>query len=130
MENKPLIPIGSKIKVDKSRIKDILPKKLLDNTPQIINAEVVDYKMTDGMEIGYVLETETNLKLWIFKNELNEQTKKEYNIDDTNINLNTKELISRKLKVSYDINGNKNIKTLSNPINLINWIIFTLKDIL
>ena len=37
--------------------------------------------------------------------------------------------ILEKYKVVYEINGNKTIKTISNPINLINWIIFTLKDI-
>ena len=30
--------------------------------PQIIYGEIIDYKMTDGMDIGYVLITENNLK--------------------------------------------------------------------
>ena len=128
MKINPLIPVGAVIKIEKAKIENVLPKKILDDLPQMINGEVIDYKMTDGMDIGYVLITDSNLKIWIFNHELNEQTKKEYNIDD--INLNTNELISRKLKVSYDINGNRNIKTLSNPINLISWIMFTLKDIL
>jgi len=131
MNINPLIPLGSKIKVDKSKIKDELQKKLLDNLPQIINGKVIDYKMTDGMGIGYVLITENNLKIWIFNNELNDQTKKEYQIDDTSdyTLLLTKDLMSRLDKVNYEINGNRSIKTLANPINLISWIIFTLKDI-
>jgi len=32
-------------------------------------------------------------------------------------------------KVDYEISGNKSLKTLANPINLISWLIFTLKDI-
>ena len=32
-------------------------------------------------------------------------------------------------KIDYKINGNRNIKTIVNPINLINWMIFTLKDV-
>ena len=131
MKINPLIPLGSKIKVDKSKIKDELQKKLLDDLPQIINGKVIDYKMTDGMGIGYVLITENNLKIWIFNNELNDQTKKEYQIEDTNdyTLLLTKDLISRLDKVNYEINGNRSIKTLANPINLISWLIFTLKDI-
>ena len=131
MKINPLIPLGSKIKVDKSKIKDELQKKLLDDLPQMINGKVIDYKMTDGMGIGYVLITENNLKIWIFNNELNDQTKKEYQIEDTNdyTLLLTKDLISRLDKVNYEINGNRSIKTLANPINLISWLIFTIKDI-
>ena len=110
---------------------DLLPSKLLDNLPQMINGEIVDYKMTDGMGIGYVLITENNLKIWIFNTELNEQTKREFTIEDRNKyeNPNINDFKLRQYKVSYEINGNRNIKTIANPINLINWFIFTLKDI-
>jgi len=131
MKLNPLIPVGSKIKVDKSKIINELPKKLLDNLPQMINGKVIDYKMTDGMGIGYVLITENNLKIWIFNSELNDETKKEYQIEDTNesSSLLTKNIISRLNKVNYKIDGNRNIKTIANPINIISWLIFTLKDI-
>lgn len=131
MEVNPLIPIGAKIKVDKSKIENLLPNKLLDDLPQMINGEIVDYKMTDGMGIGYVLMTEDNLKIWIFNTELNEQTRKEYSLNETKKFNNTEnsDLILGKYKVTYMINGNRNIKTIANPINLINWLIFTMKDI-
>ena len=131
MEVNPLIPIGAKIKVDKSKIENLLPNKLLDKLPQQINGEIVDYKMTDGMGIGYVLMTEDNLKIWIFNTELNEQTRKEYRLEETNkfSNQQNSDLILGKYKVAYEINGNRNIKTIANPINLINWLIFTMKDI-
>ena len=131
MKINPLIPVGSRIKVEKSKIENVLPKKILDDLPQLINGEVIDYKMADGMDIGYVLITENNLKIWIFNNELNEQTKREYKIEDSNksTNLLTKELLSRIDKVEYEINGNRNIKKIANPFNLISWLIFTLKDI-
>ncbi len=131
MKVNPLIPIGAKIKVDKSKIEDLLPNKILDDLPQLINGEIVDYKMTDGMDIGYVLLTEKNQKIWIFNTELNEQTRREYNIDDTNKLHNRKNnnLILGIYKVDYVMNGNRNIKTITNPINLINWLIFTMKDV-
>ena len=131
MKINPLIPVGSRIKVDKSKIENLLTEKILDDLPQMINGEVIDYKMTDGMGIGYVLMTDNNLKIWIFNSELNEQTRKEYKIEDskTSTNIITKELLSRIDKVEYDLNGNRSIKKIANPFNLINWLIFTLKDI-
>tara|TARA_B100000700_G_C14887634_1_gene781178 strand:+ start:103 stop:501 length:399 start_codon:yes stop_codon:yes gene_type:complete len=132
MEFKPLIPVGAKIKVNKQKIENVLPKKLFDELPKTINCEVIDYKMTDGMGIGYVLMTENKHKIWIFKNELNEETKKEYNLEDINIPLilDPNESLLGKLNFTYDINGNRSIKSLANPINIISWLVFTLKDIL
>ena len=131
MKINPLIPLGSMIKVEKSKIENVLPKKILDDLPQLINGKVIDYKMTDGSSIGYVLMTENNLKIWIFNSELDAQTRKEYKIEDSKIstNLITKELSSQIIKINYDINGNRSIKKLANPFNLISWLIFTLKDI-
>ena len=131
MEVKPLIPIGTNVRVDKSKIENLLPNKLLDNLPQIINGEIIDYKMTDGMSIGYVLMTENNIKLWIFNTELNAETRKTHEIEDSNNSYNT-EINARilgKFKLDYQINGNKKIKTIINPINLISWLILTLKDV-
>ena len=130
MELNPLIPIGTEINVDKSQIENLLPNKIIDNLPQTFYGKVVDYKMTDGRGIGYVLITENKIKIWIFTAELNAQTRKEYNIDDQ-IKADTQngyQFILGKFKVIYELNGNKNIKTITNPINLINWLIFTLKD--
>tara|TARA_B100000579_G_scaffold174290_1_gene142132 strand:+ start:201 stop:599 length:399 start_codon:yes stop_codon:yes gene_type:complete len=127
----PLIPVGAKIKVDKSKIQNVLPKKILEDLPKMINGKVIDYKMTDGMGIGYVLMTESNLKIWIFNNELNDQTKREYKIEETKNSTNfiSKALISNLNKVKYNINGDRSVKALANPINLISWLIFTSKDI-
>ena len=131
MEVNPLIPIGAKIKVDKSKIENLLPNKLLDTLPKQINGEIIDYKMTDGMSIGYVLMTEENIKIWIFNTELNEQTRKEYSLEESNkyYSPQNSDLILGKYKVAYEINGNRNIKTIANPIYLFKWVIFTLKDI-
>ena len=131
MKLNPLIPIGSKIKVEKSKIKSVLPKKILDDLPQIIKGEVLDYKLTDGMDIGYVLMTENKLKIWIFNNELDSQTKAEFNILETTKSKNPlkAELLSQMNKVKYEINGSRNIRAIANPFNLISWLIFTLKDI-
>ncbi len=131
MEIDPLIPIGTKIKVDKSKIENLISNKVLDELPKFINGEVIDYKMTDGMGIGYVLVTDNNQKIWIFKSELNDQTKREYKIaiKDEDTNIINKEIIQAIEKVKYDLNGNKKINTIANPINIFSWLIYTLKDI-
>ena len=131
MKINPLIPVGEMIKVEKSKIENVLPKKILDDLPQMINGKVIDYKMTDGMDIGYVLMIDNNLKIWIFNSELDKQTRREYKIEDSKISTNniTKELLSQINKVDYDLNGNRSIRKIANPINLISWLIFTLKDI-
>ena len=131
MEFNPLIPLGAKIKVDKNKIENVIPNKILDDSPQIISGEVIDYKMTDGMGIGYVLMTNNNLKIWIFNNELNEETKKEYKIEDKikETSIITTLIFSSIHKAKYDINGNRNIKSMLNPINLISWLVFSIKDI-
>tara|TARA_Y100001968_G_scaffold289707_1_gene292919 strand:- start:723 stop:1121 length:399 start_codon:yes stop_codon:yes gene_type:complete len=131
MKLKPLIPIGVKIKVEKSKIENLLPNKLIDDLPQVINCEIIDYKMTDGMDIGYVLMTENKQKLWIFNSELNEEIRSEYKIEDKNNSHKQKsnDLIIGKYKIVYEINGTRSINTIANPINLIKWLIFTLKDI-
>ena len=131
MKFNPLIPLGAKIKVDKTKIENVIPNKILDDSPQIISGEVIDYKMTDGMDIGYVLITKNNLKIWIFNNELNEETKKEYKIEDKikETSIINKLIFSGIDKVKYDINGNRNIKSILNPVNLISWLVFSIKDI-
>mgnify|MGYP001362962499 CR=1 FL=1 len=131
MKFNPLIPVGSEINVEKSKIKNVLPKKILDQLPQTINGVVIDYKMTDGMSIGYVLMTENKLKIWIFTSELDEETKNKYKIEETNnsINLVAKSLLSAINDIDYRIDGNRSIKTIVNPVNLISWLLFTVKDI-
>ena len=132
MEINPLIPIGTKIKVDKSKIENTRSDKILDELPQFINGEVIDYKMTDGMSIGYVLITDNNQKIWIFNSELNDQTKREFKIDinDESENIINTEITKTIERVKYDLDGNKKIKTIANPINIFSWLIYTLKDIL
>ena len=131
MELNPLIPVGTKIKIDKSNIENLLTTKLLEDLPKEISGKIIDYKMTDGMGIGYVLMTDNNIKIWIFNDELNAQTKQEYKLETADQDWNTKDLdvFFGKFNIFYKINGNRNIKVLANPINIISWLAYVLKDI-
>ena len=131
MESKSLIPIGSKINIYKSKIKTDLPQALLTTLPREISAKVIDYKITDGDGIGYVLMTERNLKIWIFTNELTEETKIKYGIEEMTFKerVNTKSQLNSKYVGDYEITNNSEINYLLNPINLLKWSLYTLKDI-
>ncbi len=62
--------IGTSVRVDLDRIRDRVPGtllKLLTNNPR---GKVVDYKMTDGMGIGVVLELSDGSISWFFSEEL------------------------------------------------------------
>ena len=131
MDLVPLIPIGSKIIVDKSKMNDNLSKKLFDELPEKINGEIIDYKMTDGMGIGYILLTESKSVIWVFDHELNNKTKELYKLKKEPYKENIT-LLTREYQTSsnvFDINGNKEISYVVNPINFIKWITFTLNDV-
>ena len=131
MESKALIPIGEEINVYKSKIKTDLPQASLNKLPREITAKIIDYKMTDGNGIGYVLMTERKLQIWIFSNELKEETLRKYGINDISFNegRNRGSRLIRQYAGEYELNGNYKISYLINPINIFKWSIYTLKDI-
>ena len=62
--------IGSKVRVDLNNVNDRIPsnlKGLLKDDPR---GTLVDYKMTDGKGIGFVLELSNGSKSWFFENEI------------------------------------------------------------
>ena len=69
MKSKKLIPIGSKIEIDKSKIKTDLDKRFINNLPQRIDGTIIDYKMTDGGGVGVVVRFNDGTKRWFFEDE-------------------------------------------------------------
>ncbi len=128
MDSKPLIPIGSEIQIDKSEIKTDLTQALLNKLPRKINCKVIDYKMTDGSGIGYILVTKEKSKIWIFSNELNEETKLKYDIS-INEEIGNENIYLDQYIGEFEINGNYKISDLLNPLVLLKWLLYTLKDI-
>ena len=131
MQSDALIPIGSEINIYKSKIRTDIPQTLLTKLPMEISAKIIDYKITDGTGIGYVLMTDNKLKIWIFCNELNQETKERYGIEDPFYNDNM--ILNGKIINQYvgelELNGDYKISYLLNPVNLIKWSLYTLKDI-
>ncbi len=128
MKTNSLLPIGSELNIDKSQIKTDLPQTLINKLPQKIIGKIIDYKITDGSGIGYVLMTESNSKIWIFDNELNEETIKMFDISYNKPMYNNDTHINQYIE-EFELNGNYKINYLLNPINLVKWLLYTLKDI-
>ena len=94
-----LLEIGALVSVDLQRIKDRLPSFLLRKLTSDSQGKVVNYKMTDGGGIGFILEFRDGLKIWVFKEEL-EFIKDKNPITSDNFNELTPSLIQENLSVN------------------------------
>ena len=65
-----LTRIGSNVKVQVDQVRDRIPKDLLKKLKDNPRGRVVDYKMTDGTDIGLVLELSDGSTSWFFNQEI------------------------------------------------------------
>ena len=64
------LKVGSRIRVDLDRVRDRIPsslKQLLQKEPR---GKLVDFKMTDGMGVGVIVELSDGSKSWFFNEEV------------------------------------------------------------
>ncbi len=118
--------IGTKVTVDLNQINDRLPDSLRLQINSDPSGKVVDYKMTDGMGIGIIVQFNSGRQSWFFLSEIKESksfienTEKDY--EDSLI-----KLIGERTS-EFNYSTNKEIKYLLNPINFFSWFIFSIKD--
>ena len=62
--------IGAQVKVELDLVKDRIPTNLIQSLSKNPRGKVIDYKMTDGGEIGVVLELSDGKASWFFGNEV------------------------------------------------------------
>ena len=62
--------IGSKVRVDLDNLKDRIPTNLVGVLKKDPRGTLVDFKMTDGMGIGVVLELNDGSTSWFFEDEI------------------------------------------------------------
>ncbi len=62
--------IGSKVRVDLDSLKDRIPSSLVSILKNDPRGTLVDFKMTDGMGIGVVLELSNGETSWFFEDEI------------------------------------------------------------
>ncbi len=65
-----LTRIGSNVRVQVDQVRDRIPGKLLKKLKENPRGKVVDYKMTDGTDIGLVLELSDGSTSWFFNEEI------------------------------------------------------------
>ena len=71
MAKPKLLPkIGSKVKINFEKVKDRLPKKLVEQIDSNPKAIIVGYKMTDGRSIGLILKFDSGQENWFFPEEI------------------------------------------------------------
>ena len=65
-----LTRIGSNVRVQVDQVRDRIPGNLLKKLKENPRGKVVDYKMTDGTDIGLVLELSDGSISWFFNEEI------------------------------------------------------------
>tara|TARA_Y100001968_G_scaffold329897_1_gene380324 strand:- start:1032 stop:1463 length:432 start_codon:yes stop_codon:yes gene_type:complete len=134
-----LYKIGAKVQVDASNLKEKLPTDLTLEAKNNSIGTVIDYKMTDGTNIGVVVEFENKIVGWFFNDELNEISDdgtiiyhdKRYN--NSNDIIQIADVINSMVNSNLDIKKfkpNSNIRYLTKPNSFINWLLYSIKDII
>tara|TARA_Y100001968_G_scaffold50564_1_gene41226 strand:- start:6880 stop:7311 length:432 start_codon:yes stop_codon:yes gene_type:complete len=133
-----LCKLGSKVKIDVEKIKEKFPAVLINQIKKNPVGTVIDYKMTDGSDIGIVVELENKAIGWFFYREINELSKEGNVIYKSDTKENTGGLDNILLKIidtsiaKSDIksfNVKSNINNLLKPTTFLNWFIYSIKDI-
>ena len=122
------VKIGNRVKVNLDLSKDRLTKETIEAINISSECTISDFKITDGMGIGVILNLSNGKEEWFFENELE--------ILDENGNIIKKEENKNEnMTLILDLVKNLNyvpkfkFNELLNPINFITWLIFSLKDI-
>ena len=125
------VKIGNTVKVNLDLSKDRLNKETIEALNISSECTISDFKITDGMGIGVILNLSNGKNEWFFENEIQILDEKG-NIIENEVNK------IKNLEDNFILNAVKNINyepkfkssELLNPINFITWLIVSLKDIL
>ena len=127
-----LIKIGSTVEIDLSKVEDRLPKELNATLRKDSKGKLVDYKMTDGQGIGVILEISDGSINWFFPEEIKQQVAFELTQEKNNeggfdqkYTKNEFSVYSSKTKTDEE----HKIIYLLNPLNFVEWLRYSTKDI-
>jgi len=135
-----LIEIGSKVRVKPELVGDRIPERLIELLSENPVGTVIDYKMTDGTGIGFVLELSDNSNSWFFFEEVvsTETEESVYGIGD---NRSEAAMLTLK-KVAFSNERRPKVKAIQrpvyvgntmmellNPFNFLRWLLYSLKDV-
>ena len=137
---KKLLQIGAKVFVNVGRVKDRISTTLITLLKDDPYGKLIGYKMTDGQDVGYILELSDGSTSWFFSNEVEDPEEESLNNSSTDKlelarNPNKIELLDKNKekehlpKIHRRPEIGQNIFELLNPINFIRWLLYSLKDV-
>ena len=123
------VKIGNTVRVNLELSKDRLTKETIEAINISSECTISDFKITDGMGIGVILNLPNGKEEWFFENEIQ--------ILDENGDIVEKQENKKENNnlISVFFNGliyepKPKFKELLNPINFTTWLIVSVKDIL
>ena len=116
-----LLDIGSNVKINLSLIKDRIHEDLKQTIIRDSVAKIIAYKITDGTDIGFLLELNDGSNYWFFKDELSTINKEFTSVKP----------VSNRIKAgNQKIYTGNNFSYVLNPINFSKWLILVTSDFL
>ncbi len=117
--------IGAMVSIDTTQIADRGTENLRRELGDNPSGTVIDYKITDGTDIGFFIRFNDNSTRWFFKNEI-------YSTSEGRPRLNIDSKLSKQLPIDKNYmnpEGMDKISYVMNPINFLKWFITSSKDI-
>ena len=123
------VQIGNRVKVNLDLSKDRLTRETIEAINISSECTISDFKITDGMGIGVIVNLSNGKEEWFFENEIQILDEKGNIIEkEEGKNKNNNFLTDAVNNLDYE--PKFKFSDLLNPINFITWLIFSLKDIL
>ena len=123
------VKIGNLVKVNLELSKDRLTKETIEAINISSECTISDFKITDGMGIGVIVNLSNGKDEWFFENEIQLLDEKGNVIErEENKNENNNFILNAVNNLNYEPKFKSS--ELLNPVNFITWLIVSAKDIL